>query len=327
MENHPLFSIVVPVKNSAEIMKNLLKSISLLNYPKEKIEVVVADGMSTDGTKEMAEEFGAKVVLNNKGTVSPGRNVGFTASKGDFIAFTDADCAVDRNWLVESVKYFEDKAVGCVGGPNYVPDEESAFGKAIGFTFQLFSFASGSVHCRELKRAKEVKSIPGCNAIYRRSALERVMPVDETLLTCDDTELNLRIRELGYKLLYAPDVFVWHHRRQSVKGLWRQIYRYAIGRLQFGKRRPGQLNFVHIAGGLSLIILPLLLLFFWSLGAHFYLYMGIAAFSSVFACAFLRTRHIVASALSPLVVFLISAAWSCGFLRELLFPMKDVRGK
>ena len=63
--------------------------------------------MSTDNTRAIAESYGAKIVVNEKQTVAPGRNVGFIEARGDLIAFSDADCVMDINWLKNSVKYFE----------------------------------------------------------------------------------------------------------------------------------------------------------------------------------------------------------------------------
>ncbi|MDP2277377.1 MAG: glycosyltransferase family 2 protein, partial [Nitrospirota bacterium] len=257
----PLVSIIIPVRNEAGLLKNCLGSILNLDYPKDRIEVIIADGMSTDNTADVANQYGAKVVLNEKRMVSPGRNLAFKHASGDIIAFTDADCIVDKNWIRNSLRYFEDTKVACVGGPNLTPPDEEDFGKAVGFVFNQKLFAAGSIHARELKEIKEVRSIPGCNAVYRKGALEKVMPIDESLLTCDDTELNQRLIDKGYKLLYTPDVFVWHYRRPNPKRLFKQMYRYAIGRLQVGKRDRRMLNPVHILVGLSLPICLIILVF------------------------------------------------------------------
>ena len=64
---------------------------------KEKLEIIIVDGLSTDQTDIVARELGATVISNVKQTVSPGRNIGFENAKGELIAFTDADCIVDKN--------------------------------------------------------------------------------------------------------------------------------------------------------------------------------------------------------------------------------------
>lgn len=322
----PLISIIIPVKNEAELLKNCLESILIIDYPKEKIEVIVADGLSTDETSSVAKQYGAKVVVNEKQTVSPGRNIAFSISQGELIAFTDADCVVDGKWLKNAVKYFKDEQVACVGGPNLTPLDEGSFGKTVGFVFGQWLFAAGSIHARNPKEVKDVKSIPGCNAVYRKEALAKVMPIDESLLTCDDTELNRRLLDRGYKLLYTPDVFVWHYRRPNPVRLWKQMYRYAIGRLQVGKRDRRMINAAHILVGSGIPILFLILLlspFLFLVAACISVFLLL--FFSVYS--FTKTKSPSIAVLVPVVVAIVFFSWSSGFMRELILPIKNTSGK
>lgn len=322
----PMVSIIIPVRNEAGLLKNCLESISNLDYPKDRIEVIIADGMSTDDTVNTAKQLGARVVLNEEKTVSPGRNVAFKLAKGEIIAFTDADCIVDKDWIINSLKYFKDDEVACVGGPNLTPSDEGDFGKAVGFVFNQGIFSAGSIHARELKEVKEVRSIPGCNAIYKKDALEKVMPIDETLLTCDDTELNQRLIDKGYKLLYTPDVFVWHYRRPNPKRLFRQMYRYAIGRLQVGKKDRRMINSVHIMVGLALPAILAVLIF--SSMLFMVLLAGYLLLVLIFSIRALQeTGSIQVSVMVPVVISIILVAWSTGFMRELIFPLRGGDGK
>jgi cellulose synthase/poly-beta-1,6-N-acetylglucosamine synthase-like glycosyltransferase len=322
----PLVSIIIPVRNEAALLKTCLESISNLVYPRDKIEVIIADGMSTDNTAEVAKEFGAKVVLNEKTTVSPGRNVAFKYASGDIIAFTDADCIVDKDWISNSLKYFKDDKVACVGGPNLTPPDEGGFGKAVGFVFNQSLFAAGSIHARELHEIKEVRSIPGCNAIYKKDALEEVMPIDESLLTCDDTELNQRLLNRRYKLLYTPDIFVWHYRRPNPKRLFRQMYRYAIGRLQVGKRDRRMINLMHILTGLA-IPLSLGILIFSPVQFIFVLFLYVLFLIFYSGLALLKTGDIKVALWLPEVISIIIFSWSLGFMKELISPLETAEGK
>jgi cellulose synthase/poly-beta-1,6-N-acetylglucosamine synthase-like glycosyltransferase len=326
MTSLPFISIIIPAKNEEKLIRSCLNSLKALDYPKDKLEIIVVDGLSTDQTDTVARELGATVISNVKQTVSPGRNIGFENAKGELIAFTDADCIIDKNWLTNCVKYFEqDEAVACVGGPNLTPEGESNFGKAVGFVFDQPIFAAGSIHARELKAVKEVTSIPGCNAIYRQKVLSKVMPLDESMLTGDDTLLNRKILDLGYKLLYTPDVIVLHFRRPTPMRLWKQFYRYAIGRLQVGKKDKRLLNPMHVLSGLSLPILllyalvlilndsMLLLSFSVLVGLLFLLFFSIKGM--------VKWKSISVGLQIPMIIILIMTAWSCGFLREWIFPL------
>jgi len=327
----PFISIIIPAKNEEQLVRGCLVSLHALDYPKEKIEIIIVDGLSTDRTASVAREMGAIVISNAKQTVSPGRNIGFENARGELVAFTDADCIVDKKWLINCVHYFEDENVACVGGPNLTPENESDFGKAVGFVFDQPIFAAGSIHARELNDIKEVSSLPGCNAIYRRSVLTQVMPLDESMLTADDTILNREIIDLGYKLLYTPDVIVLHYRRPTPWRLWKQFYRYAIGRLQVGKKDKRLLNPMHILTGLSLpiIIIALLILV---LNSQYQLLIATLILAFIFfgyfaIKAMIKWKSIAVGLWVPFIIILIMKAWSFGFLRELIFPMRKVVGK
>ncbi|MDQ3015333.1 MAG: glycosyltransferase [Bacteroidota bacterium] len=326
MTQLPFISIIIPAKNEEILLRGCINSLHQLDYPKEKFEIIIVDGLSKDNSVAVAREMGAKVISNAKQTVSPGRNIGFENAKGELIAFTDADCIVDINWLSNCIKYFEnDKAVACVGGPNLTPTDESDFGKAVGFVFDQPVFAAGSIHARELNEVKEVSSIPGCNAIYRQSILSQVMPLDESMLTGDDTLLNRKILDLGSRLLYTPDVIVFHYRRPTPRKLWRQFYRYAIGRLQVGKKDKRLLNIAHVLIGLSLpLCLLSVLMLIWS--KNFLLLSFMLLISILFLLYFsikgmIKWKSPGVGLQVSLVIMLIMTAWSYGFLRELLFPL------
>ncbi|MCM8799784.1 MAG: glycosyltransferase [Candidatus Omnitrophica bacterium] len=313
MLKFPFISIVIPVKNDAEILKKCLNSLIELDYPKDSLEIIVADGNSSDNTRKLAESFGAKVVLNEKEVVVSGRNVGFKVSRGDFIAFTDADCIFDKRWLKNALKYFKISGVGGVGGPTFLPKESTNFEKAVDLIFSLTESFSATAHRKKVLSFKEVNDIPGCNAIYKREALEKVMPVEEIFLTAEDVWMNYCIKRYGFKLIMAEDVYIWHHRRSSPKRFLHQIYRFSVGRLQVGKRNFNLLHPLHIILGLGL---PIFLFIFF--------YFLILFFISIF---FLKIRSI-----SSLLNFLLASTlflfgWSAGFWRELLLPLRDIKGK
>ena len=329
-KNCPFISIVIPVKNEELLIGQCLESLKKLNYPRDKMEIIISDGLSNDNTVKIAQNYGAKVVENKIQTVAPGRNIGFAISKGDLVAFSDADCVMDKNWLNNSLKYFKDEKVGGVGGPNLPPPNESYFEKAVRILFSLGSLISGSAHAIELKKIKSVEGIPGCNAVYKREVLKKAMPVDESLLTCDDVEMNYKIIREGYKLLYAPDVVVWHYRRDNPRKFWKQIYRYAVGRLQLGKKRKETLGFFHVLFGFFIPIFCFSFFFLYIFNFDYLLFFIkiISVFILIYFLSFLIQRKPFKLAFNVFLAFLIFIfAWSAGFLKELIFPVKNAKGK
>ena len=321
MSEFPIISVVIPVKNDAGILARCLGSLKEIDYPKESLEIIIADGMSRDTTSQTALDRGAKVVLNEKELVVSGRNRGFEAAKGELIAFTDADCVFDKGWLKSSLKYFADELVGGVGGMALQPEDSSDFEKAVDYIFNLAEFFRSTVHRKNLERVREVSDIPGCNAIYRKVALNKVMPVDESLVTAEDVWMNFCIREAGYKLILAPDVILWHYRRNSPKRFLRQIYRFGIGRAQVGKREQGLLSIFHVIIGFAIPLSLLIVTFFYITGAAGLLFkIMLAVFTLTVLLSFLKSKSLKTAVNFPLAFSIFCLGWSAGFLKELILP-------
>ena len=154
------------------------------------------------------------------------------------------------------------------------------------------------------------------------------MPIDEGLLTAEDVWMNFSLRKSGYRFISAPDVILWHHRRSSPKKFIRQIYRFAIGRLQVGKMDYSLMNIFHILMGFGIPLIFLAFAGFYFLGAADILCKLILyLFFAIIALSFLKTRSCLTAVDTPLAVIIFIVAWSAGFLRELFFPLRDPAGK
>jgi len=322
-KNYPFVSIIIPVRNVEKLIGQCLKSLEKLDYPKDRYEVIIADSESDDRTEAITRKYRAIFVSTPIRSICAGRNAGFEVAQGEIIAFSDVDCTMDKNWIRNSLKYFKDPAVGGVGGINLTPKEESPFARAVGFVFDQPIFCAGSIYGRVLKQIKVVKSIPGCNAIYRRKALEGVLPMPETL--SEDYIMNQKVRQLGYKLLYTPDTIVWHYRRPLPWKFFKQMRHYAVCRLSIGKKDSKTINLVHIMVGFGLPVLTALSLFLIYLNPFWFLYflLLITLFlTSYFLLAWLELKSIKAALFVPYAITILFLAWSLGFLKELFSPKK-----
>ncbi len=168
------------------------------------------------------------------------------------------------------------------------------------------------MHAEKIEGLRDATDLPGCNMFYRREALEQVMPIVETLVTGEDVELGFRLRELGLRLYAVPDVAVWHHKRPTPRRFFRQMRRFAIGRLQVGRRRRGALRTAHVAAGLALPVALLLL--------PLTIALALPSALIIAAAALWRTRSLSVALWAPVVLAGGLAAWSAGFLGEWLRP-------
>lgn len=318
-DSSPFISVIIPVKNAQAFLPKCLESLNNLNYPKDKYEVIVSDSDSTDKTREIAVSMGAKLVIADGPSVCSARNSAFKEAKAEIVAFSDADCVMDKDWLIDAVKYFKDESIACVGGPSLTPEDETPFGKACGFIFSYPLFTGGSTYGLIFKRVREVSHNPGCNAIYRRSVLEKVMPVDESFIEGEDVVMNRKIRDLGYKFLYTPDTKVWHYRSSTPKRFWRQNSRYAVGRVLMWRKSRGLINPFHIIVGFSLPLIGTMVILLWFISLPIFfaaIFLGIGFLGFFFLLGWLKTRSLATALNIPLAITFLAVPWSLSFVKE-----------
>ena len=326
LDDDPFVSVVIPVRNEEAFMQQCMNSLQQLDYPPDRMEVIFADGRSTDRTVEMARQAGFTVVDNPGLKISSGRNVGFAASKGDIVAFTDADCIFDPQWLRKATRYFRESGIGGLSGPTRVPPDQDAFGKAVGITFDLARMVGTTVHFDNVAAAYEADDLPGCNCFYRRETLDAVMPTNSAIFSNEDVEMNASIRRIGFKLLMTPDVEVFHYKRSSPMRFCKQMHTFAIGRLQLGMRDSSYLRPGHWVAGIGIPIAALLILVAGSLHWEIWAWAVFMMLLPVGALACYGTgkhsRAVGAKVVTALLMLVMG--WVSGFLRQMIFPMKQV---
>lgn len=224
----PLVSIVIPAFNSEATIKDLLDSLMVLDYRRDRLEIILVDGGSTDRTREIAQAYPIKVIVEKRRGINVARNIGVKNSRGEIIVFTDTDCVVPKDWIRKIVRDFRDKRIGCLGG--------SALGYRGGF---LSKYADLSVvpalrrfkRCELLDCVKLLLRYPaGCNMAFRREAIERAGLFDERIrYGFDEDDLVERVCKTGYLMLLDPEVIVWHKHRESLRDLLKQSFNYGRG--------------------------------------------------------------------------------------------------
>ncbi|MEM2739632.1 MAG: glycosyltransferase [Candidatus Bathyarchaeia archaeon] len=231
-------SIIIPVKNCESTIADLLSSIANLDYPKDLVEVIIVDGGSTDRTIEIASGYPVKIIEEPGLGPGYGRMVGVKHSRGDILAFTDGDCVVSSGWLKAISRDLEDPSIGCVGGSILLDRRYSVGFSARYFEESIIRVMPLSYERRIYDKLLPFKHLAFANLATRRDILENVGGIDIGFKTFEDMDLLQRICDHGYKILFDPDVYVWHKHRQSIGGLLKQVYRYGSGGSVFRRKHP-----------------------------------------------------------------------------------------
>ncbi len=231
-------SIIIPVKKINDYIKESLSFIEKLNYDKKLIEVIILP----DEKEEILEKFSFTVKIIATGSVYPGikRDIGYKNSAGEIIAFIDDDVYPSENWLFAALKLFEkDENIGAIGGPAATPPSDSYMRKVSGFIYSSF-LGGGNYSYRYIQqKERQVDDYPSCNLIIKKEVLNKINGFNTEFWPGEDTVICLKIiKDLKMKIVYHPDVLVYHHRRKFPIGHLKQVMSYGLHRGYFVKRFP-----------------------------------------------------------------------------------------
>jgi glycosyltransferase involved in cell wall biosynthesis len=222
-------SVIIPVKNEESKIETCLKAV--FSQTLKPCEVIVVDGHSTDKTVENALKFPVQLYYEEYPTRAGANNVGIAKDRGDYIVFTDADCIPDKNWLKYLHEEFTDWIVGVGGGIKNIG--EGVWEESINLVADTFLGSANSVQGRYFKSKRFVKSISGCNSMYRKKDLIACGGFNLSLSTAEDTDLNNRLLNSG-KLLYTPNAVIYHNHMRGLKDFRKRMHQYGFGRAKSG---------------------------------------------------------------------------------------------
>jgi succinoglycan biosynthesis protein ExoA len=244
----PFVSVVIPVYNEERYIEACLRSVLEQDYPRDRYEVIVADGGSTDRTQAIVEAS-ARAHPNVRLIDSPGRtqasglNLAILSSRGEYIARQDGHAEWGPHHLRRSIELLVETGADNVGG--------RADGAGAGATARAIAcamrspFGVGGARFRYSTIVEDTATVfPGT---FRRSAFERVGLFDEAYPPHEDYELNHRIRKSGGRVLFSPDIPTRYHVRESVSALARQYFRYGRAKVRVARASAGVIRPYHLA--------------------------------------------------------------------------------
>jgi glycosyltransferase involved in cell wall biosynthesis len=237
-EDLPSISVIVPVRNSAKTIGDLLDSLMSLEYDPDKLEIVVVDGDSSDGTRKIVEEYPVLFVDEEGKGLNAARNTGIKWSTGEIVAYTDGDCVVPPGWARSIAKNFRSPMVGFVGG-NVEGYDKGNFLSV--YMDETFFQAKPSFKWRRVATRLNLRHFPaGCNMAFRRDALAKIDYFDERIeYGFDDLIPVEEVGDTGFQIVLDPEVYVYHQHRTLLGEMLLQHFSYGRGgaRLMRVKRR------------------------------------------------------------------------------------------
>jgi glycosyltransferase involved in cell wall biosynthesis len=233
----PFVSVIVPVLNGERTIRDCLVSLLRMHYPAGRREILVVDNGSTDRTAEIVRGLPVRYLRENRRGAALARNMGIGASRGEILAFTDADCVVSTGWLRDLVKGFDHEHVGVVAGevvayPPKTPAERNAARRKP--LWQKYA----------LKYPGSPWFLSG-NAAVRRKVFDSVGLFDPRFTGggSEDIDFAWRFFQCGeFELRYRPKAVVFHRHRASARELFEQRKRYGRGQAILCRKHPDQVS-------------------------------------------------------------------------------------
>lgn len=339
MSELPLVSIIIPCRNEEKFISRCLDSIVANDYPKERVEVLVLDGMSKDGTREIIKRYAHRYtfirLLGNPERIIPAAmNFGIRSARGEIIMKMDAHSTYPRDYMSSCVRYLREYEAENVGGIwKIVPGADTTIAKGIAHALG-HPFASGNAYIKVgSKEPQWTDAVAfGC---YRRDIFQKIGPWNEELAGSSDMDVNARLRAVGGRILLVPEIVLEYYVDPDLQTFWGHNFSdgvWATYVLKFGSKAWSWRHWVPLAFVLSVIGSGALSAFFptfrWLLGSI----MGAYAVSNLGASFHLAIQKRCVSYLwtAPIIFAIRHVAHGLGAslgLLLVLVPGKSWKGR
>jgi mycofactocin system glycosyltransferase len=214
LANYQDVSIIIPVRNRPKEITACLDSLSQLDYPDEKIEIIVVDDASDDNTADAVSKFPVNLIaLKEHKQASFCRNLAAQRAKGSILAFIDSDCLADTLWLKELIPAFKDPSLGAVGGmvDSYFNEKGLDRYEKVKSSLNMGSWFKSS------REDSTFFYVPSCNLLVRRALFLRLGGFKDDLHVGEDVDLCWRLQDDGYHVEYRPVGRVYHKHRNIIR--------------------------------------------------------------------------------------------------------------
>lgn len=245
-----LVSIILPIRNEARHIARCLDSVVSQDYPREKIEILVVDGMSDDGTRAIVAEFSARdsrlTMLDNPRVIVPAAlNIGLARSHGDIIIRVDGHAVIASDYVRRCVEILARVDAWCVGGP-IATVGETGTARAIAAA-QSSRFGVGGAAFRYARDGRYVDTL--AFGAYRRAVFAQVGDFDEELVRNQDDEFNFRVIHAGGRIWLDQSIRSEYFSRATLRGLAKQYFEYGFWKVRVMQKHHRPASWRSLAPG------------------------------------------------------------------------------
>ncbi len=307
----PYFSIIVPVYNRLDEVRDLLESLSKQS-DKDFEMVLVEDGSSlpcVGAVKEFEHLVDVKYFFKENEGRSIARNYGLERAKGSYFLFFDSDCVIPEQYISTLKTALEKDFTDCFGGPDAAHSSFSDTQKAINYSMTSF-LTTGGIRGGKVQLEKFVPRT--FNMGFSRRVWEKVGGFRE--MFSEDIDMSTRIRQAGFSISLIRDAFVYHKRRVNMQLFCRQVYVFGMSRITLYLLYPDSLKAVHwlpavfVMGVVAMGVLALTL-------SWLFITPLIAYIAAIFFCALISTKNLKIATLAIVTSIIQLGGYGCGFLK------------
>tara|TARA_Y100000590_G_scaffold122430_1_gene140146 strand:- start:9 stop:1010 length:1002 start_codon:yes stop_codon:yes gene_type:complete len=316
----PFVSLIIPTLNEEKYLEQTILSLLSNDYPSNKFEILLIDGLSKDNTLVIAQRLAKKfsnirLMSNPKIYQSAALNIGIKESKGDFIIRADAHAIYDKNYIRSTIDLLQKNEYSNVG-PVQVSIGRTLVEKAIAKAMNSKIGMGNAKYRLDKREVFEVKSV--WLGAWKKETLIKINGFNENLPISEDFDLNYRLRRSGSKIAASNSIKAMYLVRKSLKGLFKQFYKYGFWKIKFLMTYPEEFQLRWLAPPILVFALffSILLVKFisWSIFlpiAYIFILFLITFYFMIKSNSF---KDLISSVILCLVFPVIHISWGVGFL-------------
>ncbi len=279
--NEPFFSIVIPVRKIGQYVLDHIPKLLDLSYKNFEI-IIVSEA------KETYTFPNTTILKVDRVNPATKRNVGAQAARGDIVAFIDDDAYPVADWLDHAIPYFENPDICAVAGPQLAPKESTFKQMVSGFVYALGAGSQKYVYTKD--KFQYIVDYPTCNLLVRKKDFESIKGFNTYYWGGEDTKLCYDLtQKLKKKMVYDPNVIVYHHRRKTYQDHLRQTYMWSLYRGYFSRKFPETsrklVYFLPLIFYVGVLLGPLTFMLHNSFKTFYFVVLALYALYSIFTAA------------------------------------------